>query len=358
MASPITTGGFQVQAQPGIRLLAPEVFSSGAGNILPSVSRGLSLAGQLQQIQDEAQARPINRQLQQIKLQEAQARLAQLPIEQQLQQIAVGEAEKRAALPGIIPGDVTIEDTTKVYPTALDELGNRTGPDDVVPGDLVQITEEQVIGPGGVITPRQVRKTLKTAEQRAAEAEKQAATIRATDALAAQRGTPKAFEYDVLVQKRDQALQEGDEEAAALYENRLQRLSTLPSLIPTGTTYARQVEKMAAEAGVTLEQANKLSKTPEGMEALASAAASRKAAARGTFGPQELTSAQRTLLRPSVTSVVAPVEEIGEAEAITTTPPAVDILEAPVVVTSKAQRDALPIGTRYINPKGQISTKN
>lgn len=307
---PITTGGFQVQAQPGINYLPAGQLVGNLGNIVPSVSQGAALVSQLAQINNEARTAPIRQALQQIQLQDAQNRLAAYPTQQALQQIALSEAQKRNAVPLKDLGDITLQggDQTE-YPSALDENGDRSGPSDFVTNPLVKIQEETKYGPGGAVTQGRQSTTLKTAEQIDAERAKEAAAIRASDALAQRRATPKAFEYDNLVQKRDEAVADGDSEAAALYDARLKKLSSVAGFLPTGTTYNRRLETMVADAGLTQSQGAELAKTPDGIDAISKMAAARKLAARGSIpvtNDLSLTALQKQLIQSSANPVPAP----------------------------------------------------
>lgn len=92
MASPISTGGFNVSALPGINYLPASQMTANLSGIMPAFSQGLSVASQLQQIQDEAQGRPIRQQLQQIALQDAQANLAGRTANDKLKMLQIAHA--------------------------------------------------------------------------------------------------------------------------------------------------------------------------------------------------------------------------------------------------------------------------
>lgn len=148
---------------PQVNFADPRLTTPQYGNILPSLAQGFQFS---QQVQDA----PIRQKLAQIQLQREQEQLAMAPLREQLAQIQLADAQKRAAVPEWIAGDVTLENAVSPYDyPALDENGNRTAPMPL--GDLVQITEGQQIGPGGVMTPFTQRKTLKTAADREAAAE-------------------------------------------------------------------------------------------------------------------------------------------------------------------------------------------
>ncbi len=350
------TAGFQVQERPRLDYMDPRLLTPNLTGLLPAAQQGLGLYGSLQQIADEAQARPTRQQLLQIQLQEAQNRMGMAPLDQQLRLAQISEAQQNAAVPRLIPGDITIEDQTRVFPAALDEIGNRTGPSDTVIGDLVEIQSAREVGPGGIITPRTVRKTIKTAEQREAESAKQAASIRATDALAGQRARGKDFESTALIQSYNDAIDAGDAELAQLFKARLDKLNAPPGILSPGTAFTRRVEQLAADAGVTLAIATQLAQTSEGMQALAQAAVANKAAARSPFGAPQVTAAQRNLLSGAPVAAPAPAVEAPVFEE-TITETLGPVSGAPVVVRTKAQRDALPVGTQYVGPDGQTYIK-
>ena len=323
---PIQTHGFTVQAQPGMNYLPASQLVPNLSGIVPAASQGAAFVSQLAQIQNEAKLAPIRQALQQIQLQDAQNKLNDYPTTQALQQIALSEAQKRNATPITDLGGITLQggDQTE-YPSALDENGNRSGPSDFVTNPLVKIQEETKYGPGGVVTHGQQSTTLKTAEQIDAERAKTEASIRASDALAARRETPKAFEYDVLVQKRDEAAQNGDTEVAALYDQRIKKLSSVAGFLPTGTTYNRQLEKMIADAGLTQTQGAELAKTPDGIDAISKLAASRKLAARGSIpvtNDLSLTPIQKQLIQGSATAPQAPVAPMFTVPGLGGTPSA------------------------------------
>lgn len=311
--SPITTGGFQVTARPGIEYLDPRLLTPQYGSIIPSISQGVGVANQFRQIQDEAKMRPIRAQLAQIQMQEAQDRMMQAPLQRRLKELQIQEAEQNAAIPRVLGGNVSIEEVpTSIYDMpALDDNGNRTGP--VPMGDLVQITEEQLYGPGGIVTPRTVRKTVKTAAERVADEEKRQASIRATDALATSRTRGKEFESTALVDLYNNAVAEGDTEAAQLYKSRFDALNARKPTLTAEDFYDRRVAQLAADAGITYDNAMALARTPSGSEALATAAASNKAASKSVFGGPKLTPEQQAMVRggPSAQQNLAAPDDFG-----------------------------------------------
>lgn len=168
----VNTGGFQVSAIPRTDFVDPRLLTPNS-QILSGIMDGAQGVNKLYQIAQDARMRPI---------------------QQQLAQIQLAQAQQEAAMPRIIPGDVVLQDQTRIFPAALDEEGVRTGPTETEYGDLVQISSGQRVGAGGVITPFETRKTVKTAADREAQAAKDAANLEAINALAAQRTTGKTYE--------------------------------------------------------------------------------------------------------------------------------------------------------------------
>lgn len=297
MASPIMTSGFSVQERPGINYLDPRLFASGLSEIVPNVGRGMNAVGQFYEMQNEAQMRPMRAALADIQLQEAQNRLAMAPLEQQIASLWLGEAQRQAAIPTelvesvqIIGGDTQLK---PVDPNARFEdfsIVSETAP-------VVRRTGGTRFAAGGAASPFMRDETLKTTAQVEADAAKLAAEIRAKDALASQRSQPKQFEIERLTELYNSAVDQGDTNTAAIYKSILDRKAAMPGLIPGGTTYMRRVEQLAADAGLTLDAAQELVKTPAGAEALATMATANKAAAKSPFGAPTVTQAQREIIQ-------------------------------------------------------------
>lgn len=351
MPSPITTSGFHVTAQPGINYLDPRLLTPAYGNIVPSVTQGMQAYGQFQQLQDEAAMRPIRAQLAQIQLQQQQDALAQAPLRRQLAQIQLAEAQQNAAVPRVLSGNVSLEESGVSSPhdmPALDEAGNRTGP----MGDLVQITEENLYGPGGTVTPRTVRKVVKTAADRLADEEKRAANIRASDALATSRTRGKDFESTSLIELYNNAVEEGDTEAAQLYKARFDALNTRKPTLTAEDFYDRRVAQLAADAGITYDKAMQLSRTPTGSEALATAATANRAAAKSQFMAPKLSAEQKAMIRGDEAAM--PVADfsarIGDALG---GKPAANI---PTLTVAEAK--VAPVGIIFIGIDGKKRKKN
>lgn len=331
MASPINTGGFAVQERPRVDYFDPRMMVG--QNVLPAVQQGLGLTTQFQQIADDAAARPIKRKLQQIQLEEAQARLAQLPIEHQLQALHLGEAQQQAAIPQQIVDGVEI-------------VGGGRGPaefDDIyTPRE--RVTRGRSVAAGGIISPFEKRETLLTAPQVEADAEKAALNAEATRALANQRNRGKEFEVQTLAGLIENAKAEGDDETAAIYEARLNKLNTVRPVLSSQDIYDRNIAKAASDAGITFEAAKRLADTPAGAAVLARAAAANKSAVTSAIVPIKLSAADRALIA-SATS-----EPVVRSAA----PVAVPLIAEP---KTEAEYKALPSGTQYVGPDGKTRVK-
>lgn len=178
MASPISTGGFNVGVMPNVNYLDPRMLAPAYSELVPAMSRGAALGQQFIGIRDDATMRPIRQQLADIQLQEAQNRLSMAPLEQQLAALRLGEAQQQAAVPQFITENIDI--------TGGDR---RLAPvDGNAPFADFQITEEYAprervtrgreVLAGGEVRPVERRETLATA----GDIERRAAS----DALAAQ----------------------------------------------------------------------------------------------------------------------------------------------------------------------------
>jgi hypothetical protein len=292
MPSPITTSGFSVQNMPNVQFADPRLMVPQYSNIIPAISQGAGLYNQLSQI-------PIQRQLQQLQLQEAQNRLAQAPIEQQLAALRLGEAQQQAAIPQFVPQSVDIIGGTKelrpVDPGASFENFQIT--EHFTPRQ--RVTRGLEVMAGGEARPVERRDTLATAGDVAAVAAKEAMALKSAEALATQRLRGKEFESTSLVDLYNNAVDSGDTEAASIYKARIDRLNTRPGFLPEGTAYQRRIETMAADAGLTLAAANELAQTAQGAEALAQLAVRNKAVARdplnASFAPS-LTPQQQAII--------------------------------------------------------------
>lgn len=166
MPSPITTEGFRLSVMPQIQFADPRLLGGNLGSVIPGIASGMEFADQIQQ-------RPIKRQLADLQLQEAQAKIAALPLERQLRLAQIAEAEQNAAVPREVIDGTRALDMTQVFPTALDDQGNRTGPDEKIIGDLYQIETGTRYGANGVATPFERKKLVKDAAARELEIRKQ-----------------------------------------------------------------------------------------------------------------------------------------------------------------------------------------
>lgn len=107
MPSPITTGGFQISERLNPQYLDPRLLTPNYGNIIPGLSQGLGAAGQFLQLADEAQARPLRRELQQLQIEDARSRAGLRPLETQRRRLelaqpirtSLGNSIKRIAVP-------------------------------------------------------------------------------------------------------------------------------------------------------------------------------------------------------------------------------------------------------------------
>lgn len=165
MPSPIQTGGFQVQAQPGISYLDPRLFAGGLTEIIPNIGRGASMVGGLYDMQENAQLRPTRAALANIELQEAENRMAMAPLERKLASLRLGEAQQRAAIPSEIVESVDIIGGGKrlapLNPSASFE--DFTIMEEFAP--KVKRTGGTRVAAGGALTPFMRDETLLTAEE-------------------------------------------------------------------------------------------------------------------------------------------------------------------------------------------------
>ncbi len=293
---------------PDVRFADPRLMVPQYSNIIPSISQGVGLYSQLSQI-------PIQRQLQQLQLQEAQNRMDAYPIEQQLASLRLGEAQQQAAVPQFVPQSVDIiggsRELRPVDPGASFEDFQIT--EQFTPRQ--RVTRGLEVLSGGESRPVERMDTLATAAQVEAEAEKQAMAMESARALTAQRSRGKEFESTALADLYNNAVADGDTEAASIYKARLDRLSQSPGLLAPGTNYQRRIETMAADANLTLDAANNLIKTPEGVEALGVLAMRNKVIARdpmdAPFAPN-LTPEQRALVAAASRPVrdASPVDDL------------------------------------------------
>lgn len=303
---PITTNGFQVQARPGLQYLPASQMVGNLSGILPAASQGAAFDSQLSQIQNEAQAAPIRQALQRIQLQDAQNKLSQFPQQQALALAQLQNIQKTGAAPLKDLEGITLQggDQTE-YPSALDENGDRTGPSSFVTNPLVKIQEETKYGPGGVASQGQESTMLKTADQIDAERAHAAATIRASDALAAYHERPKTFRPSTmqgLLDTRDAALQDakdarnsGDEASAVAHEKTAAQMDAIINgSAKQGTTNTpanaggRKIAEMAAIAGIAQETAAEAAKTPDGANLVAKTYAMKTGMARGVIIDPEM----------------------------------------------------------------------
>jgi len=182
MLNPINTGGFQVQAQPGIRYLDPSMFAGNLGEILPAASQGAAFASQLQRIQDQAADRPLLQQIKEMELKLGNAKLNNIPLQNQLDQIRLNEAVNKAALPNIVDGDVSYDGGNvsaerdlipAIDPSTGDQMIDENGEPQfnisdqpkTKTQDLVRLTQRQQVLDGRLVDMAPRRETVKTSGQ-------------------------------------------------------------------------------------------------------------------------------------------------------------------------------------------------
>lgn len=196
----INTGGFQVQAQPGINYLPANQLVGNLSGILPAASQGAGFISQLAQIQAQAQDEPIRRQLQQIQLQEAQNRLAQAPIAQQIQLAQLAHANQ--PLERVLGTDIqrlprinSPEDSP-----ALDANGNPTFAEGDTNYDLTPVQRVEVRNPATGLVSIEERKLtpIATAETLGDRADKIEIERLKQESLAGQRENNRALAIDRL----------------------------------------------------------------------------------------------------------------------------------------------------------------
>lgn len=320
MASPITTEGFRVQAQPGINYLDPRLLAPAYSDLVPAIGRGLGVGNQVIQIAEDARMRPYREQLAQLQVQNQQNELGMAPLMRDLRLAQIAEAQQNAATPRIIPGDTQIIDETQFYPAALDEFGSPTGEGERVVGDLIQIQNQREVGPGGVITNRQVRGTIKTAAQRELDDRIAQANIDYRNTLA-EAATLRA---------------ENDRIKADAARARAEAIQNNPSVgfvdvkKNDGKTYRQYFAK--ADPTRIIHEVD-----------------------RGEIGGDIINFGGLTV-QPRSAAPVADTgidPDIAALAGLGTALPAAGAVR----VTTKAERDALPVGTRYIGPDGREYTK-
>lgn len=271
MATTPMTEGFRVSATPGINYIDPSRFDSGLRDVVGDVGRGREVVGRFAQLAEEAEMRPVRE------------RMAQLKVEDAV--LALAEAQRNAAIPKrvvnlqqIVGGgqrDVLVDPENAKF-------GELEWRKEFTPRERV-VTGTEFL-PGGVARPFTSRETLATAEQVEAEAAKQAAAIRAQEALVASRERPKDFESIRLTELIQDAEEAGDTETANMYRARLNRINAAPGTLAAGTTYDRALEGQLAAAGIPPSELLRIAAAPGGLQALAKAANYAKAVARGGLG--------------------------------------------------------------------------
>ena len=339
---------------PRVDFADPRLLTPNYGSIIPGISQGLGVAGQFAQIADDVQSRPIRRQLQQIQLQEAQARLGQIPLQQQIAELNLGRMSQ--PIENVVGAGIEEVPRYEIQPM-VDETGAAMYDEFGVPRterpagmDVFATEQVEVFDP--------VTRTRKTVTRRAKPLQtmEQAATAEtakeATQALIAQRSRGKEFETEALISGYQEALDSGDTGTAALYKNLLDRKAAMPGGLAAGTIYGREIEKNAARIGLTQQQAANLAETPEGASAMAKLAQQQAVIKAGrSFIPPSLR--LNAAEQAAINGMEAPAA-LQAAETVRAETPVGDALPRPA---TKAQRDALPPGTKYIAPDGKTYIK-
>ena len=283
MPSPIQTRGFEVSVMPDVQLADPRMFNP-YGGIVDGLGAGMKLAGGLQDI--------VLRRHQQ-KLQDAQeARSAEQsaynigrrPTAERMDAANLALVENRKTLADAeLPQQVgkaegIVEKQTGTF-TDTDEDGN-----EVEYGNLEFF--DPVTGERGTYTGRPLR-MLRTKAQIDSDNLKGEAAVRASDALANNRNTPKDS-YERAVSRFQQAEAGGDPEEIQFWRNRLERLNAMPGTLAPGTTSGRRLEVLAVDAGFTQEQAAVLAGTTEGVSAMNKLGTQMKILGTQGFVPEDL----------------------------------------------------------------------
>lgn len=182
-----TTSGFQVQERPRLDYMDPRLLTPKYSEMLPAFQQGLGVYSGLQQIADEAQARPTRQQLLQIQLQDAQNRLGLAPMERELKMAQISEAQQNAAFPRELVENVTISGGEKGAMINNPDAGfGNLQFTDVFTPKTETTTGRRFIG--DIQSPFTKTKTLKTSAELAIEDRKLEADIAAREALAGYRG--------------------------------------------------------------------------------------------------------------------------------------------------------------------------
>lgn len=303
MASPIQTRGFEVSVMPNVQLADPRMFDPYSG-IVNGLAAGTNIAGGLQNIM-------LNRQRQ--NLADAQeARAAEMaaynqsrrPIQEQLQNMQIEEGQLgltslRATVPRkVAEAQMPIENQTGTF-IDIDDDGNEVQYGNIQFVDPV--TKEK-----GTYTGRPL-KTLRTAAQIAADAERAAVANESSRALAAQRGTIKD-PYGYAVAELEQAQAEGDAKGVEYWSARIKRLNAQPGILVPGTVADREIEKLSVDASVTLGQAQVLAQTQEGLSAMQKLAAIKSFTAKNGVPPAmiKLTPEEQAVLNSSKQAATNP----------------------------------------------------
>lgn len=196
----INTSGFNVGVMPNVNFLPAANFASGVENTIPNISRGVAFANQLQGISDAAVERPIKRQMDQIKLQQAQDALLSGADENKLRGLRIAAASQ--PLERILSTEVSrVPRLNSLYDSpALDENGNPTFTEGETNYDLVPVQKVEITDPNTgakTITERRLA-PIATSEQLGERQDKLEIARLREDSLGEQRRTTAALAAERL----------------------------------------------------------------------------------------------------------------------------------------------------------------
>ncbi len=168
MASPITTGGFQIQERLNPQYADPRLLTPRYDQIIPAIGQGLGVANQYNVMADQARQSPIRDRLQQLQLQAAEQKAALSPLEAQRRRFELSQPIER-----VIGGGVEEVNRYPQIETFSDDGAFRTIKEqpagiDVFSTENVEVVDPQT-GEKQVITRRV--KPITTMEQAAAQAD-------------------------------------------------------------------------------------------------------------------------------------------------------------------------------------------
>lgn len=336
---------------PHVNFADPRLLAPNYSEIIPNVNRGLATYGNLQQIADDATARPIKQKLQQIQLEEAMSRLQQLPIERQLQQLRLAQLSQpieRVVDSGIeeVPRYAPIQSIGDDGETILEQPAGV----DVFSTDTIEVIDPKT---GAKTTVKRRGKPLTTMEQAAAATEREMiARDREASLASARQGRlavdlAKANSPDF---KRGQSGTDSEGRLVTVYFNsKTGEQITIPTDLAPITTVPAGVQMMREFMGgdAPPNLAVPASVSPKVSFRLPAIGAAPVAAA-----------ADAVALDDAAAGLNADaLAEIDRAVAAFQLPSAVAKASGPIAPKTKAEYDALPPGTEYLAPDGKIKRK-